>query len=73
MILQSKSAHTLGMTYSLKSLRKRAAELYAQRVARLNCHKIHTVLLIGNAQTRNKWLNDDLLHVSTLSALRCIA
>ena len=46
--------------------KKAAAALYAQRVLRTTCHKIHTVALLANARTRNKWLNDPLLHVSVL-------
>lgn len=36
---------------------------HAERVARINCHKIHTVALLANAAVRNKWINDPLLHV----------
>ncbi len=36
---------------------------HAERVLRINCHKIHTVSLLANAWVRNKWLNDELLHV----------
>ncbi|KAG8214342.1 hypothetical protein J3R82DRAFT_9308 [Butyriboletus roseoflavus] len=47
--------------------KKAAATLYAQRVLRTTCHKIHTVALLANAWTRNKWLNDPLLHARLLS------
>ncbi|GJE88546.1 Rad4-domain-containing protein [Phanerochaete sordida] len=47
--------------------KKRAAELYAARVARLTCHKAHTLLLLANARTRNKWINDQLLHARLMS------
>lgn len=46
--------------------KKAAAALHAQRVLRTTSHKIHTVALLANAWTRNKWLNDPLLHVSVL-------
>ncbi|EIN13025.1 Rad4-domain-containing protein [Punctularia strigosozonata HHB-11173 SS5] len=39
----------------------------AERVMRINCHKIHTVALISNASIRNKWLNDPLLHARLMS------
>lgn len=37
---------------------------HAERVARIDCHKIHTIFLICNARTRNNWINDPLLQVS---------
>ncbi|KAF8895586.1 hypothetical protein BD779DRAFT_1500353 [Infundibulicybe gibba] len=40
---------------------------YAERVTRLNCHKIHTIALLGSARVRNKWINDSLLHARLLS------
>ncbi|KAF5380650.1 hypothetical protein D9757_007020 [Collybiopsis confluens] len=40
---------------------------YAERMLRINCHKIHTVLLLISARIRNKWLNDELLHARLLS------
>ncbi|KAI0688320.1 hypothetical protein BC835DRAFT_1373054 [Cytidiella melzeri] len=49
------------------SAKKRAAAVHAARVARLACHKMHTILLLGNASVRNKWLNDDLLKARLLS------
>lgn len=36
---------------------------HAERMLRIDCHKIHTVLLLLNARIRNQWLNDELLHV----------
>ncbi|GBE85109.1 Rad4-domain-containing protein [Sparassis crispa] len=42
-------------------------QLYAQRLVRLDCHKIHTVCLLANARTRNKWINDPLLHARLMS------
>ncbi|EKM51642.1 uncharacterized protein PHACADRAFT_177064 [Phanerochaete carnosa HHB-10118-sp] len=47
--------------------KKRAAELYAARITRLTCHKAHTLLLLANARTRNKWINDQLLHARLMS------
>jgi len=41
----------------------RAEQLYAERLARLCSHQIHTVALLANARIRNKWINDPLLHV----------
>ncbi|KAJ3735857.1 hypothetical protein DFJ43DRAFT_1207547 [Lentinula guzmanii] len=40
---------------------------HAERMLRIDCHKIHTVLLLMNARIRNKWLNDELLHARLLS------
>ncbi|PPQ71040.1 hypothetical protein CVT24_011921 [Panaeolus cyanescens] len=40
---------------------------YAERLLRIDCHKIHTVALISNAYVRNHWLNDPLLHARLLS------
>ncbi|KAH9841395.1 Rad4-domain-containing protein [Rhodofomes roseus] len=45
----------------------RAAQLYAERLARLTCHQVHTVCLLANARIRNKWINDRLLHARLLS------
>jgi xeroderma pigmentosum group C-complementing protein len=39
---------------------------HAERLLRVDCHKIHTVALIVNARIRNKWINDPLLHVGGL-------
>lgn len=36
---------------------------HAERVLRLQVHKIHTICLISNGRTRNRYLNDQLLHV----------
>ncbi|THH11143.1 hypothetical protein EW145_g849 [Phellinidium pouzarii] len=48
--------------------RKKQAEQSAEyRALRLTCHKIHTVALLSNALTRNKWINDPLLHGRLLS------
>ena len=43
---------------------ERAAQIAAERIVRLDCHKIHTVTLLMNARVRNQWINDPLLHVS---------
>ncbi|KAJ3916925.1 hypothetical protein F5877DRAFT_45622 [Lentinula edodes] len=40
---------------------------HAERMLRIDCHKIHTVLLLLNARIRNQWLNDELLHARLLS------
>ncbi|RDB14699.1 DNA repair protein rhp41 [Hypsizygus marmoreus] len=40
---------------------------HAERLVRIDCHKIHTVSLLVNAWTRNKWINDPLLHARLLS------
>ncbi|EMD39582.1 hypothetical protein CERSUDRAFT_111894 [Gelatoporia subvermispora B] len=45
----------------------RGEQLYAERLTRLTCHKIHTVALLGNAGIRNKWINDPLLHARLIS------
>jgi hypothetical protein len=37
---------------------------HAERLIRIDCHKTHTVCLLASACVRNRWLNDDLLHVS---------
>ncbi|KAI0074037.1 Rad4-domain-containing protein [Panus rudis PR-1116 ss-1] len=49
------------------SAKRRAAQIQAERVARLQCHQIHTVMLLANARIRNRWLNDELLHARLLS------
>ncbi|KAI0269961.1 hypothetical protein BC834DRAFT_579661 [Gloeopeniophorella convolvens] len=40
---------------------------HAERLLRIDCHKIHTIALIANAQVRNKWINDELLQARLLS------
>ncbi|KAI0373881.1 Rad4-domain-containing protein [Pilatotrama ljubarskyi] len=45
----------------------RAVQLAADRLVRLDCHKIHTVALLMNAKVRNHWLNDPLLQARLLS------
>ncbi|KAF9013151.1 hypothetical protein BDQ17DRAFT_1342855 [Cyathus striatus] len=40
---------------------------HAERLMRIDCHKIHTVALLANARIRNKWLNDELLQARLLS------
>lgn len=44
----------------------KAVQMHAERLVRLNCHKMHTVVLLGNARVRNKWINDSLLHVCAI-------
>ncbi|KIM40899.1 hypothetical protein M413DRAFT_19059 [Hebeloma cylindrosporum] len=40
---------------------------HAERLIRIDCHKIHTIALISSARVRNHWLNDPLLHARLLS------
>ncbi|KNZ73151.1 DNA repair protein rhp41 [Termitomyces sp. J132] len=40
---------------------------HEERLRRIDCHKIHTVVLLVNAWVRNKWLNDELLQARLLS------
>ncbi|KAI0301205.1 hypothetical protein B0F90DRAFT_1628752 [Multifurca ochricompacta] len=40
---------------------------HAERLHRIDCHKVHTVALIANAWARNRWINDDLLQARLLS------
>ncbi|GAW01080.1 Rad4-domain-containing protein [Lentinula edodes] len=47
--------------------KKSSAMSHAERMLRIDCHKIHTVLLLLNARIRNQWLNDELLHARLLS------
>lgn len=42
---------------------------HAERVMRLETHKIHTICLISNGWIRNKYLNDRLLHVGIQLAI----
>ncbi|KAH9847907.1 hypothetical protein C2E23DRAFT_846212 [Lenzites betulinus] len=46
---------------------ERAVQLAAERLVRLDCHKVHTVALLVNARVRNHWLNDPLLHARLMS------
>ncbi|KAG9004889.1 hypothetical protein FRB94_001982 [Tulasnella sp. JGI-2019a] len=43
------------------------ASINAERTARLESHKLHTVTLLANASVRNKWINDPLLHARLMS------
>ncbi|OSD07353.1 Rad4-domain-containing protein, partial [Trametes coccinea BRFM310] len=45
----------------------KAVQLAAERLIRLDCHKIHTVALLMNAKVRNHWLNDPLLQARLMS------
>jgi hypothetical protein len=48
--------------------RKRDAKADAlQRLRRLEAHKMHTIALLASFSLRNKWINDQLLHVCTRS------
>ncbi|KAK0243924.1 hypothetical protein EDD85DRAFT_806100 [Armillaria nabsnona] len=58
---------TLHERPKLKDQVKKKGISYAERVLRINCHKIHTVSLLANAWVRNKWLNDELLHARLIS------
>ncbi|KAG6885649.1 hypothetical protein C0993_011783 [Termitomyces sp. T159_Od127] len=40
---------------------------HEERLRRIDCHKMHTVVLLANAWVRNKWLNDELLQARLLS------
>ncbi|KAL1692551.1 hypothetical protein GGG16DRAFT_124024 [Schizophyllum commune] len=40
---------------------------HAERLLRVDCHKLHTLCLLASARVRNKWLNDPLLHARLLS------
>ncbi|KIJ26682.1 hypothetical protein M422DRAFT_785169 [Sphaerobolus stellatus SS14] len=46
---------------------KKAVMSHAERVLRLQLHKIHTICLISNGWIRNKYLNDPLLHARLIS------
>ncbi|KAG7445688.1 Rad4-domain-containing protein [Guyanagaster necrorhizus] len=58
---------TLHERPKLKDKVKKKGISHADRVLRINCHKIHTVSLLANAWVRNKWLNDELLHARLMS------
>lgn len=52
------------MGIELKLHRKKTTGIsHAERLTRIDCHKIHTVALLVNARIRNRWLNDQLLQV----------
>lgn len=40
---------------------------HAERLLRIDCHKVHTIALISNARVRNRWINDELLQARLLS------
>ncbi|KAF8527521.1 hypothetical protein BU17DRAFT_81725 [Hysterangium stoloniferum] len=46
---------------------KKSVISHAERVLRLQVHKIHTISLISNGWIRNKYLNDPLLHARLMS------
>ncbi|KAF8799359.1 Rad4-domain-containing protein [Phlegmacium glaucopus] len=50
-----------------KTTNKKKGIPHAERLLRIDCHKIHTVALIVNAHVRNKWINDPLLHARLIS------
>ncbi|KAJ7069421.1 hypothetical protein C8F01DRAFT_1207120 [Mycena amicta] len=39
----------------------------AERLLRINCHKLHTLALVANAWIRNRWINDELLQARLVS------
>ncbi|KAJ7741359.1 hypothetical protein B0H16DRAFT_1565520 [Mycena metata] len=39
----------------------------AERLLRINCHKLHTLALLTNAWVRNRWINDLLLQARLIS------
>lgn len=49
-----------------KTMKKRVMS-HAERVLRLQVHKIHTICLISNGRIRNRYLNDKLLHARLMS------
>ncbi|KDQ62732.1 hypothetical protein JAAARDRAFT_190020 [Jaapia argillacea MUCL 33604] len=46
---------------------KKTGISHAERLLRIDVHKVHTVALLANASVRNKWINDDLLQARLLS------
>lgn len=57
----------------LKLHRKKTTGIsHAERLTRIDCHKIHTVALLVNARIRNRWLNDELLQVGLKRTLLTI-
>ncbi|TFK23064.1 Rad4-domain-containing protein [Coprinopsis marcescibilis] len=40
---------------------------HAERLLRIDLHKMHTVVLLGNAKVRNEWINDETLQARLLS------
>ncbi|TEB03965.1 hypothetical protein FA13DRAFT_1807838 [Coprinellus micaceus] len=45
---------------------KKKGVTHEERLMRINCHKIHTVVLLANAKVRNRWINDELAPGATL-------
>ncbi|KAJ3503963.1 hypothetical protein NLJ89_g8197 [Agrocybe chaxingu] len=50
-----------------KTSNKKKGISHADRLIRIDCHKIHTIALIAAARVRNKWINDPLLHARLIS------
>ncbi|THH10815.1 hypothetical protein EW146_g8256 [Bondarzewia mesenterica] len=50
--------------------RRTGAISHAERLVRIDCHKVHTVALLKNASVRNQWINDPLLQVCARSLAR---
>ncbi|KAG6898421.1 hypothetical protein C0992_004132 [Termitomyces sp. T32_za158] len=40
---------------------------HEERLRRIDCHKMHTIVLLANAWVRNNWINDALLQARLLS------
>ncbi|KAF8885705.1 hypothetical protein CPB84DRAFT_1788199 [Gymnopilus junonius] len=55
------------ITINVGDLKKKKGIDHAERLKRIDVHKIHTVALIANARVRNSWINDPLLHARLLS------
>ncbi|KAI0322385.1 Rad4-domain-containing protein [Amylostereum chailletii] len=51
----------------VKETQKAGGISHAERMLRIDCHKMHTVALLTNAQIRNQWASDELLHARLLS------
>lgn len=53
--------------------KKRREEALLERVVRLESHKLHTLCLLANGAIRNRWINDEILHVSNRSSCNITA
>lgn len=58
------SAHASSESSTGLILSRKRGISHAERLARIDCHKVHTISLICNAKIRNQWVNDTLLQVS---------
>ncbi|KAJ7213931.1 hypothetical protein GGX14DRAFT_518886 [Mycena pura] len=70
-VLVPKEDQNLEITISTPLAQDKSVKLArisaAERLLRINCHKLHTLALLASAWTRNKWINDPLLHARLLS------